>query len=223
MANIRPRISGGGGPCAAWWRGRACFSKAPPPLFEWSPSPAFAGEDYSACTTQPHPFGTVRRAPPRRGLDRVPARPGRHFETVALGAGPNGDPRVRPDPSARASDAQPHPCRNARCARCAVGDGGRRKMFRLVLCDRRDLGRPTSARFHRDTPARGRCRTVGSALLAGAARRFGESRRSANALAGCKRALPAQSARCPSSGFVRMGRGSVSRSRFAAGPLDHRL
>jgi HEPN domain-containing protein len=42
---ILPRISGGGGPRGARWRGSSERGGAPPPCFAWSPSPANAGED----------------------------------------------------------------------------------------------------------------------------------------------------------------------------------
>src|SRR5687767_7626405 len=44
--NSSPGFSGGGGTREARWRGSSGLSKAPPPGFAWSPSPANAGEDF---------------------------------------------------------------------------------------------------------------------------------------------------------------------------------
>ena len=79
--------------------------------------------------------------------------------------------------------------------------------------DRRNLGRPESARFHRDAAAGGGVGTSRHAVLAGAARRQREPERRADALADCERAVAAQRARSARSGAGRVGRRTVPGAR----------
>ena len=68
-------------------------------------------------------------------------------------------------------------------------------MRRAFGRDRRIVGRPARARFHRDAAAGGRLGTQRHAVLAGAARRYREPERRADALADRMRAIAAQPAR----------------------------
>ena len=175
----------------------------------------------SALPSQSHSLRAFRREPARQRLGRVPFASGRHVQTRALGAGADGDSRKRTDLPA-GSGHRLHPRRGARCPRRALGDGGGDKMLRPLGRDRRIVGRPGSARLHRDPAARGRLGTLGRALLAGPARRHREPQRSANAVASGKRAVAAQSTGCASAGAARLGRRAVPGTRSAAGPLEHR-
>src|SRR4051794_5678974 len=67
-----PRISGGGGPRAARWRGSLSAGRTPPPRFAWSPSPANAGEEFGKTEPNRRPISDShcadRGTPPWRGL-----------------------------------------------------------------------------------------------------------------------------------------------------------
>ena len=189
----------------------------------WWRSPQSAGRAISlACAVRSDLVRAVSRAPARCGLGRFPACAKRIVETCAVGAGPHGDPRIRAHLPAGPAVAGPASCRGAGCPRCAVGDGGGRKMRRSLLRHRRAVGRPQGARLHRNPPPGRRRGTQRRAVLAGAARRDGEPQRRAHALAARKRAVIAQPARPQGSGSTGVGRRPVPRPRVAAGPLEHR-
>ena len=173
-----------------------------------------------ACAAQPHPFGAVRLAPAGWRLGRVPAGAARLLEAFAVGAGSDGHSRKRTPPPAGPLHPGPHPCRGARCKGRAMGDGGRGKMLLPLGRDRRNLGRPQSARLHRDE-ATGR--GVGAerhALLARAPGRNGEPQRRADAVANRKRTVVAQRSRPEGTGNALMGCRTVPRARNAAGAVD---
>ncbi len=176
----------------------------------------------TARSAQPHLVGAVCGPSSRRRLGGLPAGPGRARQAFAVGPGPNGNPRKRARPSSRPADAEPHPHRDPRRARRAVGDGGRRKMRRAFSSDRRNLGRPQAARLHRDPAAGGRVGTQRHAVLAGAAWRHAQPQRSPNALADRERAVAAQSARRAGIRIAGVGRGPVPRAGHAARTLDRR-
>ena len=170
---------------------------------------------------QPHPVGAVRRASARWRLGRIPAGAAGDQQADALGPGPDGDPRERAHPSAWPSFGRSHPRRGTGRTRCAVGDGGGRKMRGSFGRHRRDLGRSQGARLHCDAEARGRIGALGRRLLAGQARRDGKFERSADALADRERAVLDQPARRPRARVSGMGRRAVSRSRNAARAMEH--
>ena len=173
-----------------------------------------------ACVAQPHALGAVRLAPAGwRRLGRVPAGAARLLEAFAVGAGSDGHSRKRTSPPAGPPHPGPHPCRGARCKGRAMGDGGRGKMLLPLGRDRRNLGRPQSARLYRDE-ATGR--GVGAkrhALLARAPGRNGEPQRRANAVANRERTVIAQRSRLESAGSARMGCRAVPRARNATGAV----
>ena len=197
-------------------------ARTPPSALRAATSPRNRGENGAASTAQPHPLRTVRRASARWRLGGVSARPDRHHKIYAVGTGTHGDPRIGANPPAGPPLVQPHPCRGARCARRAVGDGGGVKVLRALLRDRRDLGRPASARLHRDPAARGRGGAQPGAVLAGATRRNRQLERSADALADRKRDLAPQRTRRARSGSAGLGCRAVPRARIAARALEHR-
>ena len=88
-----------------------------------------------------------------------------------------------------------------------------------VRRDRRIVGRPPRARFHRDTPAGGCIGAQRHALLVDPARRDGESQRRADAVADCEHAIAPEFARSACAGIADMGRGAVPRPRLAARPM----
>ena len=111
----------------------------------------------------------------------------------------------------------------ARDARAAlVGDGGRAAMLGAGRGDRRDLGRPQGARFHRHAAAGGRRRAQRRGGVAGPARRPRQSERGADALARGQRAEPGPPARPQGAGGGAVGRRTVSRARCRAGKMDYR-
>ncbi len=187
---------------------------------DWTP--AFAGELVFTPARLSHPVRTLRCPSARFGLGRVPAGAGRDGQTPAVGAGPHGDPRKRADPSVGAADAKSHPCRGTRRARCAVGDGGGRKMRLPVSRRRRIMGRPARARFHRHAAAGGCRGAQRHALLAGAARRHCELERRADALASRERAVAFEPTRRSGAGIAGLGCGTVPGARNAARPVGHR-
>jgi len=169
-----------------------------------------------------YPVRAVRRAPARRRLGGVPAGAAGDRQAIAVGAGPDGDPRKRTRPSAGASEPGPHPRRGARCARCAVGDGGGPEMPIAVRRDWRDLGRPEDARLHRDAAARGRRGTVRRGRLFDSAGRPRQPQRGADALANCECSVAHQRARSACTGDAGVGRRTVPSAGHAAGAVEHR-
>ena len=135
-------------------------------------------------------------------------------QAAAVGSGPDGDPGKRSSPSAR-------PCQRMtssmsrrairRDALWAMEEGVRCIGLSAVIGE--IVGRPASARLHRDSAAGGRLGAVWRRLLAGAARRPGQSQRRPDALADRERALARQRARSPRSGSAGMGRRPVPRTR----------
>lgn len=93
-------------------------------------------------------------------------------------------------------------------------------MHRALRRDRRNLGRPQSARLHRDEAAGGGLGTQRHSVLAGAARRRSGFERGADALADRERAIPLQRSRSARTGSIGVGCRAVPRARFAAGSLD---
>ena len=199
---------------AEWWRGRRAAG-LPTPSTTFGGSPPPPGEDQD-------PFRAVPYASARRRLGGVPARAARHRKAAAVGAGAHGDPRERARPSARARYAKPYSCRGARRARRAVGDGGGGKMRLPLRRDRRNLGRPSGARLHRDAAARGGVRAQRHALLAGPARRDGEPQRRTDALADREHAVAHERARSESAGAASLGRRAVPSARVPARPVERR-
>jgi len=174
------------------------------------------------CAVRAHAFGIVRRASARWWLDRLPPRPARDRQAFAMGTGPHGHPRERPNPPARTSNSRPHPCRSAGCPRRAVGNGGGGKMLLSLCSHRRIVGRSQGARFHCDAATCSRFGAERHALLAGAPGRHSEPQRSADALAHCEHVLAHQPARPSSAGGTYMGCRAVPRTRHAARPLEPR-
>ncbi len=168
----------------------------------------------------PHPLRAVQPSA-RRGVDRVPARPGRGGQACAVGAGAHGDPRGGADLSAGHRELRDHSRHRAGCPLGAVGDGGGLKVRRARSRDRRAVGRPGEPRLHRDAAAGSRRRAIGRAGLAGAAERRCEFERRADALAARERAVAAASVRSASSGRSRVGRRAVPRPRPSARPVEH--
>jgi len=95
-------------------------------------------------------------------------------------------------------------------------------MHRPLRRDRRDLGRPQSARLHRDKAAGGGLGKKRHPVLARAARRRSGFERGADALADREHAIPFQRSRSACAGSIGMGCRSVPRARFAARSLDRR-
>lgn len=89
-------------------------------------------------------------------------------------------------------------------------------MPRPLLRDRRDLGRSTSARFHRDSPTGSRVRAQPSALLVGPPRWNRESQWRANALAHRQRAVAPQRTRFACTWPARMGCRAVPIAKLTA-------
>jgi len=176
-----------------------------------------------ACRVRPYAFRIVRRPPARRRMGRVPVGAGRDRQAVAVGAGPDGDPRKRADPSAGTAESGSRPRRGARCARCTVGDGGGPEMSFAVRRHRRDLGRPEGARLHRDAAAGGRFGAVRRGRLFDSAGRSRQPQRSADALANCERAVADQPARSARGGIAGLGRRAVPRTGHAARTVERRL
>ena len=178
--------------------------------------PPPAGEEFV-----PNPVRALQ-PPARRRLGRVPARADGERKAVAVGAGPDGDPRVGADLSAGPSVIG-HPSRHRpRRPFGAVGDGGGFKVWRAVRRDRRTVGRPGEPRLHRDPAAGGRGGAVGSPRLAGAARRQRQFERRADALAGREPAEPGPSVRPARSRQSGVGRRAVPCPRASAGTVEHR-
>ena len=175
-----------------------------------------------ACAARTDAFGIVRRRAARWRLGRLPPRAARSRQAFAMGAGPHGHPRERPNSPARTFNPGPHPCRSGGYPRCAVGDGGRGKMLLPICSHRRIVGRPQGARFHCNSAPRGRFGAKRHALLAGAPRRHCEPQRSADALAHCERALTQQPPRPSCTGDACVGCRAVPRTRHAARPLEPR-
>ena len=169
-----------------------------------------------------HPQRNILHASARRWVGGLSALAGRLGEALAMGARADGDPGRRPNPSAGLSFREPHPCRGARCAVGAVGDGGGRKMRRFVRRHRRIVGRSRSARLHRHAAARGRFGTIGRAVLAGPARRHREPQRCADAVAGRQPSLARQSARPARAGAECLGCRAVPGARLCPWSLEHR-
>ncbi len=190
--------------------------QAPSTSYAGPPPPA--GEEFLPTD----PFRSVRRPPARRRLGGIPAGADRSEQAAAMGAGADGDPRGGADLSAGAARNR-HPARHrARRPIGAVGDGGGLKVRRAVRRHRRAVGRPGEPRLHRDPAAGGRGGAVGSARLAGAARRKRQFERRADALAGGERALAQPSVRPARSRRSGVGRRAVPRPRLPARPLEHR-
>ena len=85
---------------------------------------------------------------------------------------------------------------------------------------RRIMGRPASARFHRDAPAGGRFGAQRYAMLAGPARRERKPQRRADALADRINAVAGEFARSASAGSTDVGYRPVPGAEFAAGSVD---
>ena len=175
-----------------------------------------------ARAAQPHPVRVVRGASARRRLDRLPVAADRHLQTAAMGAGPHGDPRKRTSPSSWPPGKEPHPCRGSRCPRCAVGDGGGRKMLLPFSRNRRIVGRPARARFHRHAAIGGRVGTEQHAVLAGSAWWNSQPQWRADALADRKRSIFDQRSRLARIGNAVVGGRAVPRTRLSAGSLGCR-
>ena len=164
----------------------------------------------------------VRGSPARGRLGRVPGGAAQDGKAFAVGPGPDGDPRKRTGSSARTSGRRPHSRRDARREGRAVGDGGGGKMLLPSGRDRRDLGRPQSARLRRDAAAGGRGGTQRHAVLAGAAWRHGEPQRRQDALADWIRAVASERSRPASAGRIGMERRAVPRAWASAGTVESR-
>ena len=107
-------------------------------------------------------------------------------KAFAVGPGPDGDPRERASPSARACRRQNliHvEARDARDALWAMEEGVRCSCLSAVIGEL--WGDPARARLHRDPAAGGRGGAQRNAVLAGAAWRHREPQRRADALADC--------------------------------------
>lgn len=85
---------------------------------------------------------------------------------------------------------------------------------------RRIMGRPASARFHRDAPAGGRFRAQRHAVLVGPAGRERKSQRRADALADPISAVAGESARFARAGSTDVGCRTVPGAEFATGSVD---
>jgi len=187
---------------------------------DWAP--AFAGELAPAPAAAAYPLRAVRGAPARRRMGGVSAGAARPGQTFAVGAGADGDPGKRTDPSAGAARARAHPCRGPRREGRAVGDGGGVKMRRALGRDRRDLGRPARARFYRDAAACRRFGAVWRGRLFDSARRPRQFERRAHALADRIRPFACQRAGFKGAGHARVGRRIVSCPGNAARTLERR-
>jgi len=186
-----------------------------------SSSPQRAGRVLEfACAVQPHAFRTVRRSSPRRRLGGLPARSARFGKTPPVGPGADGHPGERPDPPTGPPFQKAHPCRGAGRPRRPVGDGGGSKMHCALRRHRRDLGRPPSARLHRDETAGGGLGAKRHSVLAGAAGRRCGFERGTDALADRERSIPFQRFRWSSAGSIGVGCRAVSRAWIAARTLD---
>ena len=175
-----------------------------------------------AQTIAPHPVGNFRRASRRWRMGRLPPCAARSCKAAAVGAGSDGNPRKRANPPSRLTRAQPHPCRDARRSRRAMGNGGGLKMRRALRRHRRDLGRSQSARLHRHAAARRRVRAVWRGSLHDSAGRPRQFERGAHAMADRERAVSTQCFRSEGAGAAGMGCRAVPRPGNAAGPLEHR-
>ena len=176
----------------------------------------------SARAIPAHLVRTIRRLPSRQWVGGIPAAAAQCVQTCALGAGANGDPRIRPNLFAGAWLHRYRPRRSARCTLGALGDGGGGKMLRPLRSNRRIVRRPGHARFHRDPAACRRFGAIGRAVLACAARRHCEPQRSADAVANRERAVPAESAGYASAWNACLGRRAVPRPERRSGTLDRR-
>ena len=194
-------------------------AEAPPPLFERSPSPANAALDVAPI--QPFPSCSPRIRATAAGRDSCWRRL-RCRQAAAVGAGAHGDPGERASPSAGLPASRPHPCRGARRARRAVGDGGGAKMLRLSAVIGEFWGDPRALDFtatrrlavasERSGVAAFLIRLGGHANLSGARMRW----RIASAPSLAQRARPARA------GAAGMECRAVPRARSAAGAMEHR-
>ena len=95
-------------------------------------------------------------------------------------------------------------------------------MLRALGRDRRDLGRPERARFHRFAAACRRVRAVWRGRLFDSAGRPRQFERREDALAHRQRSVADQRTRLESARTARVACRAVPRARHAAGPLDCR-
>ena len=201
-----------------------CTRTPPPPSTVPLPTKAWGGAFCPARFGRRCPSCSPRLRATRGGLGSSLAQT-RSRQAAAVGAGADGDPRGRADLPAGHRRGwwkfwRAHPCHCARCPIGAVGDGGGPKMRRPGSRDRRTVGRPRGARFYRDPAACGCSRTVGRAGLAGAAWRFGQFQRGADALASGECAEPCPSVRSARFWRSGMGRRIVPCTRNAARPVE---
>ena len=175
-----------------------------------------------AWTFRPYSFRAVLEPSARRRLDAVPAGPASSRQARAVGAGSHGDSGERAHLPARTSRRGSHPRRGARGKRCAVGDGGRGKMFLPLGRDRRTVGRSTRARLHCNQAACGRVGTQRYSLLACPAWRQCEPQRRKDALADRERAVFGQRVRSARGRNAGLEGRIVPGTGHAARPLEHR-
>ena len=154
-------------------------------------------------------------------MDRISARQDQFKRTAFVGPGPYGHHRKRTHTSASFAHIQPHPCRSAGRTRRSLGHGGRTKMFVALCCDRGDLGRPESSRFHCYAAACGRFGAIWGCRFSDSSWRSRQSQRRSHALADCEHSLAHQRSRSEGAGSSDVGCRTVSRSGDFSWTLEH--